>query len=77
MPLASYTFVHRDTKLSPDEVTKICDWTENTRKQLAAAAPSHLMQFGATCRIRAAQMRPRRQFCRLNFCAPAVTDPRP
>jgi hypothetical protein len=27
--------VHRDTKLSPDEVTKICEWTENLRKQLA------------------------------------------
>jgi len=35
MPLASYAFVHRDTKLSPDEVKKICDWTEDIRKQLA------------------------------------------
>jgi len=39
MPLASYTRVHRETKVSPDEVKKICDWTENTRKQLAAASP--------------------------------------
>lgn len=39
MPIASYTFVHRDTKLSPDEVTKICEWTENTRQQLAAKSP--------------------------------------
>lgn len=37
MPIASYTFVHRHTKLSPDEVTKICDWTENARHQLPAA----------------------------------------
>jgi hypothetical protein len=35
MPLASYASVHRDTKVSPDEVKKICDWTEDIRKQLA------------------------------------------
>ena len=34
MPLASYTFVHRDVRLSPEEVTMICEWTENARKQL-------------------------------------------
>jgi len=39
MPLASYAWVHRDTKLSPAEAKKICDWTENTRKQLAATSP--------------------------------------
>jgi hypothetical protein len=27
MPLASYTFVHREVKLSPDQVGAICDWT--------------------------------------------------
>jgi len=37
MPLASYIFVHRNAKLSSDEVKKICDWTESTRQQLAAA----------------------------------------
>ena len=39
MPLSSYTFVHRETKLSADEVKKICDWTENTRQQLEATTP--------------------------------------
>jgi len=39
MPIASYTFVHRETKLSPDEVTKICKWTEDLRKQLAGTTP--------------------------------------
>jgi hypothetical protein len=39
MPIASYTFVHRETKLSQEEVTKICEWTENTRQQLAATTP--------------------------------------
>ena len=39
MPLASYTFVHRHTKLSPDEVKKICGWTEEVRHQLAAPHP--------------------------------------
>ena len=37
MPIASYTFVHRETRLSPGEVTKICEWTDNLRQQLAAA----------------------------------------
>lgn len=33
MPLASYTFVHRDAKLSRDQIRAICDWTkqEGTR----------------------------------------------
>ena len=38
MPLSSYALVHPETKLSPDEVKMICDWTENTRKQLAATS---------------------------------------
>ena len=41
MPIASYTFVHRDTKLSPDEVTKICEWTDSERQQLTATTPAH------------------------------------
>ncbi|HEX6650954.1 MAG TPA: heme-binding domain-containing protein [Pyrinomonadaceae bacterium] len=39
MPLASYALVHRETKLSPDEVKMICEWTENARKQLEATGP--------------------------------------
>lgn len=39
MPLASYAFVHREAKLSPDEVKMICAWTENARKQLQATGP--------------------------------------
>jgi hypothetical protein len=39
MPLASYAFVHREAKLSPDEVKTICVWTETTRKQLEATGP--------------------------------------
>jgi len=35
MPLASYALVHRETKVSSDEVKRICDWTEDTRRQLA------------------------------------------
>jgi len=39
MPLASYAFVHREVKLSPDEVNMICAWSEDARKQLEATAP--------------------------------------
>ena len=39
MPLASYTFVHREAKLSPEEVRMICEWTENARRQLEATGP--------------------------------------
>ena len=36
MPLASYAFVHRKVRLSPEEVKIICAWTEKERKQLEA-----------------------------------------
>lgn len=36
MPLPSYALVHRDVKLSTEEVEKICAWTEATRKELEA-----------------------------------------
>ena len=39
MPLASYALVHREVKLSPDEVKMICTWTESERKQLEATGP--------------------------------------
>jgi heme-binding protein len=34
MPLSSYTFVHRDTKLSPDQAKAICDWTKQEGQRL-------------------------------------------
>ncbi len=37
MPLASYAFVHREVRLSPEEVKMICEWTERARKELEAA----------------------------------------
>jgi hypothetical protein len=40
MPLASYALVHREVKLTPDEINMICAWSENARKQLEATAPS-------------------------------------
>jgi Haem-binding domain len=39
MPLASYAFVHREARLSPEEVRVICEWTENARKQLQETPP--------------------------------------
>ncbi|HEY6247541.1 MAG TPA: heme-binding domain-containing protein [Pyrinomonadaceae bacterium] len=39
MPLASYVFMHREAKLSTDEVKMICDWTENARKQPEKTRP--------------------------------------
>jgi heme-binding protein len=38
MPLPSYALVHREVKLSPQEVEMICAWTEATRKELGATA---------------------------------------
>jgi hypothetical protein len=37
MPLASYAFVHREARLSPEEVKMICEWTERARKELEVA----------------------------------------
>jgi hypothetical protein len=36
MPLSSYTLVHRDTKLSPDQVRTICDWTRQEGQRVTA-----------------------------------------
>ena len=36
MPLASYAFVHREVKLSPDQVRGICDWTKQELQRLTA-----------------------------------------
>jgi hypothetical protein len=32
MPLPSYTWIHREAKLSPEEVTILCDWTREESK---------------------------------------------
>ena len=34
MPLSSYVFMHRDAKLSPDQVRMICDWTKQEGQRL-------------------------------------------
>ena len=34
MPLASYALVHREVKLSPDQVQAICDWTRQEAQHL-------------------------------------------
>lgn len=36
MPLPSYTILHSDAILSPEERKLICDWTEKERSRLAA-----------------------------------------
>src|SRR5262249_10301376 len=36
MPLASYTLIHRSSKLSSQDVRLICDWTKAEREQLSA-----------------------------------------
>jgi len=36
MPIASYVFVHRDPKLSRDEVRAICEWTKQESERLTA-----------------------------------------
>jgi hypothetical protein len=35
MPLSSYLLLHRDAKLSQEDVRAICDWTEAERQRLA------------------------------------------
>ena len=36
MPLASYAFVHPTVKLSPEQVTAICQWTKQEAQRLTA-----------------------------------------
>lgn len=38
MPLASYTWMHRGSKLSPQDVRAICDWTESERERVKSGA---------------------------------------
>src|SRR5262245_56818686 len=35
MPIESYTWMHRGSSLTAEDVQAICDWTESERKQLA------------------------------------------
>ena len=39
MPLPSYTLVHPETKLSPDEIRSICQWTDEMRGVNATRHP--------------------------------------
>jgi Haem-binding domain len=36
MPLASYVFLHRDLKLSADQVRTICEWTKEEGRRLVS-----------------------------------------
>lgn len=36
MPLSSYTLIHRDAKLSPADVSALCNWTQSELQRLAA-----------------------------------------
>ncbi len=36
MPLSSYTMIHRQAKLSPDDVKVLCDWTDAERARVPA-----------------------------------------
>ena len=36
MPLPSYVLIHREVKLSPDQVQKICDWTRQEGQRLGS-----------------------------------------
>ena len=37
MPLPSYTWVHRDSSLSEDDIKTLCDWTKAGRAKIPAA----------------------------------------
>jgi hypothetical protein len=39
MPLSSYLVIHRDAKLSKDDVRVLCEWTTHEHERLAALAP--------------------------------------
>lgn len=36
MPMASYTWIHRSARLSPEDAKILCDWTASERARLAA-----------------------------------------
>jgi hypothetical protein len=35
MPLESYTMIHRNSKLSPEDVKTLCDWAEREVERIA------------------------------------------
>jgi hypothetical protein len=37
MPLPSYTWIHRDSILSEDDIKTICDWTKAERSKIPTA----------------------------------------
>ncbi len=37
MPLASYTWIHWDAKLTDDEIKKVCAWTDEAAEKLMAS----------------------------------------
>lgn len=37
MPLPSYLWIHRDAKLSEEEIKTLCDWTKQEREKLKTA----------------------------------------
>lgn len=39
MPLSSYARMHREVRLSPEEIKRICDWTAEEGKRLALTSP--------------------------------------
>lgn len=38
MPLGSYLLLHRDARLSAEDLSALCDWTERERARIAEAA---------------------------------------
>jgi hypothetical protein len=41
MPLSSYTLIHWRATLSPEDVRRLCQWTEEERSRLAGLAEGH------------------------------------
>jgi hypothetical protein len=39
MPLTSYTLIHWSASLSPEEVKRICEWSEEEQQRLGGAVP--------------------------------------
>jgi hypothetical protein len=38
MPLLPYTWMHRAARLSPEDVTRLCEWTKRAREEVASRA---------------------------------------
>ncbi len=45
MPLSSYTLIHRDAFLAPDQKSAIENWVENTRKQMEMKYPADSLKI--------------------------------